>query len=245
MPSPQRLVEATRHRRTNGAGREANGRPPRDPCGLDDVALAARLVAGPRPGAKRAAGRGTHVRLRELLDTCGGLSGVGRATVFELEASLKALGEDSPAAMAEALATAFELGRRLARAEIEPPARLRDVRDVGAWGMARLGALEHEELWLLAVDGQSRLRGVTRVAQGGLHGAAVRVADPLRHALRAAASGFVLVHNHPSGNATPSPEDVTFTHAVARAGSVVGVPLLDHVVVSRTAFASVPIGELA
>jgi DNA repair protein RadC len=68
----------------------------------------------------------------------------------------------------------------------------------------------------------------------------VRAADPLRLALRAAASGFVLVHNHPSGDPTPSAEDVTFTRRVADAASVVGVPLLDHVVVAREGFASVP-----
>lgn len=243
MPTPQRSLERPRRRRTNGTARDADDPVTRDPCGLDDVALAARLVAGARDGAKNAAEGAMQARLRALIDTCGGLSGVGRATVFELEAALKGLGEDAPAAIAEALATAFELGRRVACAQIEPPPRLQDVRDVGAWGMARLGALEHEELWVLAVDGRSRLRGVTRVAQGGLHGAAVRVEDPLRHALRAAASGFVLVHNHPSGDATPSLEDVTFTRAVARAAAVVGVPLLDHVVVSRTAFASVPVGE--
>lgn len=68
----------------------------------------------------------------------------------------------------------------------------------------------------------------------------VRPADPLRYALRAAASGFVLVHNHPSGDPTPSVEDVSFTRRVAAAAAVVGVPLLDHVVVTREGFSSVP-----
>jgi DNA repair protein RadC len=112
--------------------------------------------------------------------------------------------------------------------------------DVAGWASARLSNLDHEELWLLALDGRSRLRAVRCVAKGGLHGAAVRAADPLRVALRAAAAGFVLVHNHPSGDPTPSPEDVRFTRRVASAAAVVEMPLLDHVVVARGGFASVP-----
>jgi DNA repair protein RadC len=68
----------------------------------------------------------------------------------------------------------------------------------------------------------------------------VRPADPLRLALRAAASGFVLVHNHPSGDPTPSAEDIAFTRRVAAAAAIVGTPMLDHVVVAREGFSSVP-----
>jgi DNA repair protein RadC len=67
-----------------------------------------------------------------------------------------------------------------------------------------------------------------------------KAADPLRLALRTGASGFVLVHNHPSGDPVPSKEDVAFTRRVAEAAVVVGIPLLDHVVVARGGFASVP-----
>lgn len=68
----------------------------------------------------------------------------------------------------------------------------------------------------------------------------VRPADALRIALRAAASGFVLVHNHPSGDSQPSPEDLAFTRRLAGAAAIVGMPLLDHVVVTRDGFSSVP-----
>jgi DNA repair protein RadC len=61
----------------------------------------------------------------------------------------------------------------------------------------------------------------------------VGVRDVLRSALREAASAFILVHNHPSGDPTPSPEDVTFTSAVAAAATVVGTPLVDHVIIAR------------
>jgi DNA repair protein RadC len=62
--------------------------------------------------------------------------------------------------------------------------------------------------------------------------------DPLRAALREGASAFVLVHNHPSGDPTPSREDISFTAAVADAARVVATPLVDHVIVTRSEFAS-------
>jgi DNA repair protein RadC len=113
--------------------------------------------------------------------------------------------------------------------------------DVAAWAGPRIATLEHEELWMLALDGRGSLRAARCVAKGGLHGAAVRAADPLRAALRVHASAFVLVHNHPSGDPTPSKEDVHLTAQVAAAAAVVGVALLDHVVVTRDAFACVPL----
>lgn len=180
--------------------------------------------------------------LRSLLEEWGGLAGLCRASADELADALSGLGPDRAREAALRLAAAFELGRRTESDLAKPPVFLRDRRDVGTWGMARLGGLEHEELWLLAVDGRSRLRLVCRVAQGGLHGTSVRASDPLRWAIRAAASGFVLVHNHPSGDPTPSREDVQFTASIAKAAEVISVPLLDHVVVTRDAYASVPVG---
>ncbi len=131
------------------------------------------------------------------------------------------------------LVAAVELGLRVASALSStraPP--LPDPAAVAAWG-ARLTPLDHEELWTLALDGQNGLRAARRVAMGGLHGLEVSLADPLRVALRAGASSFILVHNHPSGDPTPSRHDVTFTARVAAAAALVGAPLVDHVIVAR------------
>ncbi len=111
--------------------------------------------------------------------------------------------------------------------------------DVASWAKPRLGHLEHEELWVVALDGRGGFRGARLVAKGGLSGLSVRASDPLRLALRMGANAFVLVHNHPSGDPAPSAEDRTFTRRVANAGLVVGLPLVDHVVVARDGFASV------
>jgi DNA repair protein RadC len=96
-----------------------------------------------------------------------------------------------------------------------------------------LATLDHEEVWVLSLDGRNGIKGVRRVAQGGVHGCALTAREILRPALVAAATALVLVHNHPSGDPTPSEYDVHMTRAVAAAADVVGLSLLDHVVVAR------------
>ncbi|MDB5212565.1 MAG: repair protein RadC [Myxococcaceae bacterium] len=176
-----------------------------------------------------------------LLCDLGGFSGLSRATVDEIAARLSSGPRPAraPRASARRIAAAFELGRRATKDALAP-ASVTSSADVAAWAATRLSALDHEELWLLALDGRSRLRAVRCVARGGLHGMGVRAADPIRLALRAAASGFVLVHNHPSGDPAPSAEDLEFTRRVAAAAAVVGTPLLDHVVVASEGFSSIP-----
>ena len=176
-----------------------------------------------------------------LLCEQGGFSGLARATAAEIEGQLSSAPRPvrAPRSSARRIAAAFELGRRATRDAVAPRS-VASSADVAAWAAPRLASLDHEELWLLALDGRSRLRAVRCVARGGLHGMGVRAADPLRVALRAAASGFVLVHNHPSGDPAASAEDIAFTRRVAAAAAVVGTPLLDHVVVASGGFSSIP-----
>ena len=180
------------------------------------------------------AGESVSVLAAALLDEQGGLAGLARAGLGEL-ASRRGIG---PAKGAR-LAAAMELGRRVAAESMRGVAlRLDGARAVDAWARPRLAALDHEELWILALDGRNRLRAARRVAMGGLHGMHVGARDPLRFALREGASAFVLVHNHPSGDPTPSDEDVSFTRAIASAAETIGTPLVDHVVVARGGYAS-------
>jgi DNA repair protein RadC len=201
--------------------------------------VATLLASSSRPAATRI--RDAAEDAAALLCELGGFSGLSRATAEEIEAQLSSAPRPlrAPRASARRIAAAFELGRRATRDGIAPTS-VASSADVAAWAATRLVGLDHEELWLLALDGRSRLRAVRCVARGGLHGMGVRAADPIRLALRAAASGFVLVHNHPSGDPAPSAEDVEFTRRVAAAAAVVGTPLLDHVVVASEGFSSVP-----
>lgn len=162
-----------------------------------------------------------------LLERFGGLDGLARI-------GPGALAEHPGVGPAKALrfVAAFELGRRAACRAGDARAPVRTSAEVAARLAPRLAPLDHEQMWVLSLDGRNHLRGARRVAQGGLHGCSVAARDILRAALADAASAIVLVHNHPSGDPTPSLEDITMTRAVAEAAAVVGVPLVDHVVVA-------------
>jgi DNA repair protein RadC len=164
-----------------------------------------------------------------LLNTSGGLVGLARLGPHGL--GRRGIGP----AKATRIAAAVELGRR---AQLSLLGEERVVLDcferVVSWARPRFGTLEHEEVWLLCLDGKYGLKSARRIAQGGLHGCALLTRDVLSPALRDGASAIVLVHNHPSGDPTPSPEDIAMTRAVRAAAEIVGTPLLDHVVVARS-----------
>lgn len=155
------------------------------------------------------------------------------ATALLAECSLADIvrGDVPDGVNARTLAVAIELGRRaiveaeLRREHIEGP------QGVAAWARAQLGGLAHEEVWALCLDGRHRLLRAVRLAQGGGSSCSTTAADVLRAVLRAGARAFVLVHNHPSGDPTPSAEDVTMTKAVVKAAEAVRLPLLDHVII--------------
>lgn len=137
-------------------------------------------------------------------------------------------------AKATRILAALELGKRaLAFALDERRDVVLSFDSVVAWARPRLSTLEHEEVWLLTLDGRNGLLGATRIAQGGLHGCALTPRDVLRPAVRDGGSAIVVIHNHPSGDPTPSEEDVRMTRALCVACEVVGIELLDHVIVAR------------
>jgi len=166
---------------------------------------------------------------QRLLDRAGGVDGLARFTPHGIS-QLRGVG----LVKATRVAAALELGRRAAVSALsERPTVLSSFDAVVAWARPRLVGLDHEEVWLLCMDGRHALKSARRIARGGQHGCALTTRDVLGPALRDAASAIVLIHNHPSGDPTPSLEDLCMTRAIASACSVVGIPLLDHVVVAR------------
>lgn len=141
--------------------------------------------------------------------------GLVSAGLLERVGGLEALGRLGPAAIAEhpgvgpakavRIAAALELGRRC----VQRAGRLLGPLDHSAAVAARLGPalapLVHEEMWLVALDGRNHARSVRKVAQGGVHQCALTPPDVLRASLYEAATAFILVHNHPSDDPTPSP----------------------------------------
>ena len=96
-----------------------------------------------------------------------------------------------------------------------------------------------EALWVLSVDGRNNLIGITQVFKGTATGTSVSIADLLRPALLTGAVGLVMVHNHPSGDAEPSDQDVNLTEEVLKACGYHDLSLLDHLVIGDNNFVSI------
>lgn len=176
-----------------------------------------------------ARGASASIVAQGLLDDVDGLQGLSRLGVSEL-AQHYGVG----LAKAARIIAALELGQRVLRELVEEPRMvLASAEQVAEWARPRLAILEHEEVWLLCLDARNGLKTARRVAQGGLHGCSMTPKDLMRPALQAAASAIIVLHNHPSGSPQPSKEDIEMTHHLALAGNVLGIPLLDHVIVTR------------
>lgn len=170
-----------------------------------------------------------------LLEVSGGIEGIARLGPHAFAAQ-RGVGP----VKAARLAAAMELGRRvLIRSLAERRQVLDSFEAVADWARPRLAALDHEEVWLLCLDGRSGLKASTRIAQGGLHGCALTARDVLTPAVKNGAAAILLVHNHPSGDPHPSPDDIQMTSHVAKCSELIGIPLLDHVVVARGGACSV------
>jgi DNA repair protein RadC len=103
--------------------------------------------------------------------------------------------------------------------------------DIARVYVERLGALVHEVLLGIALNGRNGFIAEVELARGGRHGASLFVSDALRPFIRLGASAAILVHNHPSGDPAPSPEDIDLTTAIKTAADLVGIPLVDHIII--------------
>ncbi len=188
---------------------------------LDAHELVALLIGSPTDS-------GVATRLAaQLLVDWGGLGGLVSLRPSALVRP--GLGAVAASRLAAALAVAQRL--RLEPTRLPLSSSL-DAAGVAAWACPRLGRLAHEEVWVLCVDGRSVLRSSFQVGRGGIHGCSLLPRDVLGPVVRQSASGFVLVHNHPSGDPTPSFEDLELTRSLRQAAYLVGSPLLDHVIVA-------------
>jgi DNA repair protein RadC len=174
------------------------------------------------------------VRLaEELLRSARGLQGLHQMPYEEL-CRLRGIG---PAKAAQ-LQAAIELGRRLAAASPEERPSVQSPQEAAALVQYEMGALEQEHLRVLLLDTRNRLIGIREVYRGSLNSSLIRIGEVFRDAVRNNAASVIVVHNHPSGDPTPSPEDVAVTRAMAEAGRLLDIPVLDHLIIGRTAHVS-------
>jgi DNA repair protein RadC len=168
-----------------------------------------------------------------LLQELGGLPGIQKASFTEV-CQQRGVG---PAKAAQ-IKAAIELGGRMSRAKplvrdtIHSPA---DVFDRVGFEMS---ALDQEHLRVLDLDTRNRIIHEHNLYIGSLNSSTVRVAELFRSAIQRNAASIIIVHNHPSGDPSPSPEDVTLTRTVIQSGKLLDIPLLDHVVIGQGKFIS-------
>lgn len=168
-----------------------------------------------------------------LLNDLGGLPGIQRIT-FDEFCQQRGVG---PAKAAQ-IKAAIELGRRLS--QITPDTRpiIHSPADAAELVKYEMTALEQEELRVLLLDTRNHVLRIQEVYQGSLNMSMVRVGELFKHAIRQNAAAVIVVHNHPSGDPTPSPEDVALTRAIVQAGKLLDVDVLDHLVIGGGKFVS-------
>ncbi|HEY8867887.1 MAG TPA: DNA repair protein RadC [Candidatus Limnocylindrales bacterium] len=169
----------------------------------------------------------------EALARHDGLTGLARATDLELE-RIPGVG----AAKAAQLAGAFELGRRLLADWPAGRWSVRSPRDVADRLILQMGRLEREELRAVILNTKNVVLRVATVYVGNVSSSLVRVGELFRDAVRLNASGVILVHNHPSGDPTPSPDDLHLTAEALAAGRLLDIEVLDHLVIGHDAYVS-------
>jgi len=162
-----------------------------------------------------------------------GLTGLARASDRELE-DLPGVG----AARAAQLIAAFELGRRLLADWPADRWTIRSPRDVADRLVLQMGRLEREELRIVLLNTKNVVLRVATVYQGNVSSSLVRVGELFRDAVRLNATGVILAHNHPSGDPTPSPDDLHLTAEALAAGRLLDIDVLDHLVVGHDAWVS-------
>jgi DNA repair protein RadC len=168
-----------------------------------------------------------------LLSRPDGIVGLARLSFDELCAT-RGLGE----AKAAQLRAALELGRRLAAASPEPRPIIREPGDVARLLQTEMSLLDQEQLRVLVLNTKNQVLAMPTISSGTVNQSQVRPAEVFRPAIRMNATSIIVVHNHPSGDPTPSREDVSITRDLVAAGKLLDLEVLDHIVIGLGRFIS-------
>jgi DNA repair protein RadC len=195
--------------------------------GLGDNELLAIVLGhgAPRAGALELA--------NAVLAAVGGLHGLARATLDDLR-QVPGIG----AARAAQLVAAVEAGRRtLVRGRRDRP-QIMNPRDAAELLLPQFGNMPVEHFGVVLLDTKHRVLRSTLLSVGTLDASIVHPREVFREATRGGAAAIVLFHNHPSGDPTPSKDDLELTDRLVRAGELMGIDVLDHVILAETKFCS-------
>ena len=181
-------------------------------------------------------GRSAFDLAMEMLARYGDIRGVVEATVHEL-CSIKGVG----LAKAAQIKAAFEMGRRVVSYPLSSRRRIlssKDVYDVYRHFMPYFQGLKKEVFKLLMLDGKNRIFSEYLVSEGCLTSSIVHPREVYIQAIKSSAAAVIFLHNHPSGDASPSPEDIDITKRLVAAGDLLGIKVLDHVIIGEKEYIS-------
>lgn len=170
---------------------------------------------------------------QRLLTHFGGITGLHRAA-FEEVIDQHGVG---PAKAAQ-IKAAIELGRRLTLESPDERPSINSPADAASLIQYEMSAFEQEHLRVLHLNTRNRVLGMEDVYRGSLNSSQVRVGELFKSAIRRNASAIIVAHNHPSGDPTPSPDDVAITRAIVQAGKLLDIDVLDHLVIGQGRFVS-------
>ena len=162
----------------------------------------------------------------QLLIEFHGLAGLHRASIEELT-NKHGIG----AAKAAQIKAAIELGRRLSLEAPDERATINNPGDAAALVQYEMSALEQEQLRVLLLDTRNHVLDSVDVYKGSVNMSQIRVGEVFKAAIRRNATAVIIVHNHPSGDPTPSPDDVAVTRALVEAGKLLDIDVLDHIII--------------
>lgn len=195
---------------------------------LSDAELLAILIGSGTVGQSA-----VELAQRILASVENNLHDLGKRSLAELQ-RFKGIGE----AKAITIAAALELGRRRQMSDLRERPRVGESRDAFNAVAPLLTDLHHEEFWLLLLNKANEVFARERLSTGGSAGTVVDVKLLFKTALDARAAAAIAIHNHPSGNLQPSQADIELTRRLRQAGTLLDLPLLDHLIVSERGYFS-------
>ena len=177
---------------------------------------------------------------QRLLQTFDGLAGLHRAS-FEEVKSQRGIGKAKTAT----LKAAIELGRRMSMLTPEERPAINSPEDAAALVQYEMAALEQEHLRAILLNTRNQVLDIIELYRGSLNASPVRIAEVFKPAIRRNAASLILVHNHPSGDPTPSADDIALTKALREAGRLLDLDLLDHLIIGQGRYISMKEQKLA
>lgn len=171
---------------------------------------------------------------QRLLIAAGGLRGLQTLSTVELQQLVAGISTGRAAQ----LKAAIELGTRVARGEHMARPQVKSPSDIADLLLLEMSHLDQEHLRTVLLDTKNRVQAIATVYIGSLNASMIRVGEVFKTAVKLNSAALIVAHNHPSGDATPSPEDVLVTREIVSAGKLLDVDVLDHIVVGHGVWVS-------